>query len=124
MTSYHRHRIGDGLHYINNNRKLADDGGVVPGETSFGCILLNLEYLLTYYGMPCLSDLWTEVYPREPLSDAMLFTIMLSNIDNADGYDPRNPRNIADVLEDVRSVGRDHLADRVLELLAEKWTIL
>jgi hypothetical protein len=48
---------------------------------------------------------------------------MLTNIDNTDGYDPRSPRNIADVLEDVRSVGRDHLANRVLELLAERWTI-
>jgi hypothetical protein len=124
MTGYHRHRIGDGLHYINNTKRVTDDGSQLPGETSFGCILLNLEYLLTYYGMPCLSDLWTDVYPKEPLSDAMLFSIMLTNMENADGYDPRNPRNIADVLEDVRSVGRDHLADRVLELLAEKWTIL
>jgi hypothetical protein len=123
MTPYYRHRIGDGLHYINNSRRVTDDGSALPGETSFGCILLNLEYLLTYYGMPCLSDLWTQVYPREPLSDERLFSIMLTNIDNTDGYDPRSPRNIADVLEDVRSVGRDHLANRVLELLAERWTI-
>lgn len=124
MTGYHKHRIGDGLHYINNHKKVSDDGRMQPGDTSFGCILLNLEYLLTYYAMPCLSDLWTEVYPYEPLSDDTLFSIMLTNIDDAERYDPRNPRNIADVLEDVRAIGRDDLADRVLELLAEKWTMV
>lgn len=124
MTGYHKHRIGDGLHYINNHKKVNHDGSEQPGDTSFGCILLNLEYLLTYYGMPCLSDLWTEVYPQEPLSDDMLFSIMLTNLDETERYDPRNPRNIADVLEDVRSIGRDQLADRVLELLAEKWTMV
>ena len=121
---YYKHKVGDGLHYVNNNFKVFADGTYVYGTTSEGGILLHTSNLCSVFSLPRLDILWAEVYPHEPMDIDDLSTRIANCIDRTVLCDPRIPDNRADIIMDLKALGRPELAERIKCLLEEMGVVV
>jgi hypothetical protein len=117
--TFFKHQIGDGLHYITNNFRVFPDGSFQLGDTSENCILTNLHIILFRHDYR-LPDVWNQVYPEDPLTDRDMAYIGFSSVTESIPFDATSLDNISLVIEDVRAICCDKLADHVTELLREK----
>lgn len=109
---FFKHKVGDGLHYITDNFKTFPDGNFQLGDTSEGCILFNLEVILSNNGIPyTVNDLWNQVYPDDFMAEEDIAYIVGTAVEFAEAFDPTSPDNIADALRDVEAMGCPELAD-------------
>lgn len=113
-----RHRVGDGLHYINSNFMVFEGGGFQMGDTSEDSIILNIETILSHYDAQYLfSDLWNLAYPDEPMTDEDLMNTIYAAIDHTEAFDTSNLALVRSAINDLRSMGRPELADLVTDVL-------
>jgi hypothetical protein len=103
------HSPGDGLHLINDNFQLFPDGSYAHGDSSEICILLNVQRLLEHFCLPSLFVLWSQAYPKDPMSE----DDMLDIIEAADPYTNACEIEMSDVqgliLSDLDKAGYDNL---------------
>jgi hypothetical protein len=115
---FFKHKVGDGLHYITDNFKTFPDGTFQLGDTSEGCILFNLEVILSNNGIPyAVNDLWNQVYPDDFMAEEDIAYIVGTAVGLAEAFDPTSPDNIADALRDVEAMGCPELADIAAKML-------
>jgi hypothetical protein len=111
-TIFFNHKVGDGVHYVNDNFKTFKNGTFQLGDTSDVCILLNLEVVLSKNNVPnTVNDLWNLAYPDDFMSEEDIAYIVFSATEYADDFDPSSPDNITSALDDVRAMGCPELAD-------------
>ena len=116
---YFNHHVGNGVHYITPNTRDLPGGRKQLGDPSDLCILSNLDVVLSYYQLPQLNDVWNSVYPSDFMSDEDLACILTTAVDFAEPFDPGSLDNVSAVLEDVRAIKCDELANKVNELLKD-----
>lgn len=117
---YFPHRVGDGLHYITNNPIRFQNGVAQSGDTSEGCILFNLELILTHYNIPnMLNDLWNMAYPDDPMNDDTVGYLLYTHQDFTETADLRSPENLADALRDLQAIQCQKLAAITIDLLRQ-----
>lgn len=115
-TIHFNHRPGDGLHYVNDNARSFPDGSTQLGDTSYLSILLNLETILAHSRSTLsVPDLWNTAYPDDFMSDVDFGFIIVTAVTNTDRFDPSSPDNITAVIDDLRSMGCDELADVAID---------
>lgn len=117
---YFKHKVGDGRHYINDNFVVHENGDYQQGDPSDICILLNAEILCDTYGLTHIWELWTKVYPDDPMNTEDAALIISEAKPYTEDYDPTIPDNRADVLKDLRDICCNELADLLQSLLDEK----
>lgn len=105
MTNFFKHSVGDGIHYINENK-----------DTSDVCILFNVEVALSRNLMPdTLESIWNRVYPDDLMSLEDVAYISFAAIDHTNPFNIASPEDLHDLVEDVRAMGCPALADELAE---------
>jgi hypothetical protein len=116
---YFNHQVGNGIHYITDNPRELPGKRQQLGDTSDLCILSNLDIVLSYNNLPQLNDVWNSVYPGDFMSDEDLACILNTAVNFSENFDPGSLDNITAVLDDVRELKCEDLANKVSELLKE-----
>ena len=121
---YHKHKVGDGLHYINQSFKVYPDGTFQYGDTSEGCVIYHASNMCNTYDIPQFYKIWSEMYPKDPMTLTEQAYIIAAAWDYIEWTDYRIPDNRADVIKDLREVGYPELADRITKYLEEKGVLV
>lgn len=111
------HCPGMGLHYINDIARVFQDGSCQKGDSSDNCILRHTQIICEAFGLPPFWELWTTIYPQDPLDESDGLFIFSS----AEPYTAFcNPyKDFGLVMQDLLQIGRGELADTI-RTLAEK----
>jgi hypothetical protein len=113
----HKHSPGDGLHPINESSVTLPDGSAQEGDMSDICIVANAQSLCSDFGLPPFWLLWTEAYPADPMSAEDLAVIVDGAKPYMNVYDPLDPDTRRAILNDLRAIKCDKLADEIEKLL-------
>lgn len=109
LYSAYTHSPGDGFHYIHPD-----------GYTSENCILYTLHVVTFRYNLPGVADLWNTVYPDDPMSFDDTAAIIASALPYINNFQPVSPDDVSAVVDDLRAIRCDELADHVTVLLRNK----
>jgi hypothetical protein len=112
-ATFHKHSPGDGLHPINESGETLPDGSIQNGEMSDICIVANAQSLCSDFGLPPYWLLWTEAYPDDPMSAEELAVITDGAKPYLNEYDPLNADTRTAILNDLRAIKCDKLADEI-----------
>lgn len=116
--NFHKHQVGDGVHYITDHHQVHEDGTEQFGDTSEVCILRTVQAILfeNNTGLT-MGDLWNAVYPDDPMSEDDLAVILTNAQPFTEPFDATNQENISAVVYDLREMGCGTLADRMLQAI-------
>lgn len=120
---FFKHTPGDGLHYVTNNFRVFPDGSFQYGDTSENCIITMADAVISKHRLGVFVDLWNSIYFTDPISHSDMSYIMASAIPYIDmqKFISLAPDDIEAVLDDLRCIHLDALADRIKELLVQKY---
>jgi hypothetical protein len=112
------HSPGMGVHYVNDNVQFFEDGSWQTGDSSDNCILWHVQVICEAFGLPPFWQLWTEVYPDDPLNESDGAFILSS----AEPYTAFcNPyKDLALVLKDLAAIGRQELAVVICQCVKDR----
>jgi hypothetical protein len=97
-----KHKVGDGLHLVNEQ-----------GESSLGCILMNVEVSFwNLYSEEDILNLWNRVYPDRPYSEEVMAKIVIENVLWSEPFTD-SPEDLGLTLQDLVAAGLPELAVEV-----------
>ena len=117
-----RHRVGEGLHYINNQIVKSTNGKKQRGTTSAICILWCVHIICWSNMKVRLTDLWNVAYPSEWMAVLELSMVINAGAKATEPFNPSEQRNIAKALRDLREIRCGALSDMAEELLTSEKT--
>ena len=82
-------------------------------------LVAALCFISIVYGLPDVSDLWTEAYPLDPMTDEEASIIMFEGVANIKGYHFYSQDDVTLILDQMDEVGLSDLADLVRTRLAQ-----
>jgi hypothetical protein len=110
--NYYKHLPGTGLHYIDKY-----------GHTSVVCILHMLDVIALRNRLGNLATLWNTVYPEDTMSTSDWGNIIAASVHFLGKYFPESHDDSLDVIQDLRRIKCDALADYIETLLKKKGVI-